>query len=81
MIEVFTIIGGLLLGMLGFLAKFIGSLCLIALAMIVFVILFIFLIGLGWIIGTFLLELASEKYSVFKREVEHEERNNNSSNS
>ena len=65
MIEIFTTAGAIILGLLGFLLKFIGALCLIALVLIVFVILFIALIGGGWLIGQTLLEMASDKYSVF----------------
>lgn len=81
MIEVLTIVGGLLLTALGFLAKFLGSLCLIILAMIVFTILFIVLVGMGFVIVTFLLETIREDFNVFDKEInENEERNNNNCN-
>lgn len=82
MIEIFTTAGAIILGLLCFLLKFIGALCLIALVLIVFVILFIVLVGGGWLIGQTLLEMASDKYSVFKKEVnDYEERNNNNCDS
>ena len=67
MIDILTVAGGLILGMLGFLLKFLGSLCLIALVMIVFIILFVFLTVMGWLIIQTLLEMASDKYSVFEK--------------
>lgn len=82
MIEIFTLAGSIILGLLMFLLKFIGSLCLIALVLIVFVILFVVLVGGGWLIGQTLLEIASDKYSVFKKEVnDYEEGNNNNCDS
>jgi predicted membrane metal-binding protein len=65
-------VGALILAMLAFLAKFIGSLCLIILAMIVFTILFIVIVGLGWLIVQTAIEIFSDKYSVFKKE-QHED--------
>lgn len=83
MIEVFNIVGGLILAMLVFLAKFIGCLCLIALAMIVFCILFIVLVGGGFVITSKFLEFVNNNYGVFeKTEVtENEERNNSNCDS
>ena len=81
MIDILTIAGGLILAMLSFLLKFIGSLCMIALVMIVFVILVLFIIGMGWFIGTIALEYISDKHSIFDKEVtKHEERTNDNYN-
>jgi len=74
MIELLSIAGGLILAMLGFLLKFIGSLCMIALVMIVFVILTVFIIGFGWVLGTLGLEFISDKYSIFDKGENYEER-------
>lgn len=75
MIEIFTLAGNIILGLLLFLLKFIGSLCLIALVLIVFVILFISLIGGCYYIGRFWFEMNSEL-----KEKNNEERNNDCNN-
>ena len=49
-LDIATVVGDCIIAMTLFVAKFIGSLCLIALACVVFVVLFLALIGLaGWI--------------------------------
>lgn len=81
MIDILTIVGGLILAALGFTAKFIGSLCLIALALIVFTILFLVLILGGFAITNTILDIVKDKYSVFEKEVtDYEERNTDTHN-
>lgn len=67
MIDVLTVVGGLILTALVFLAKFLGSICLIILALIVFTILFLVLIGMGFAIVTVIIETIRDDFTVFNK--------------